>query len=142
MNVIKLLAILLLFSFCDSDQKVPSKYLDQRKMAAILTDVHLAEGVMKANYILGDSAKEVAPHFYASIYKKHGVKEELVLESLDYYSGQPAKFKLVYDQVLENLSKIESNLEDKKEQGIPILKEDVSINKLLERDKSDSVYYP
>lgn len=111
MKYFVLFAIILLFSFCDSADKVPREIIQPGPMAEILTDIQLAEGALKAQFILGDSGKKLAPYYYEPVYLKHGVTGEQFRTSLSFYLDHPEKIQPVYDQVLENLNKMESGIE-------------------------------
>jgi hypothetical protein len=111
MNRLLLFASILLFSFCDRRDKVPPGIIPPEKMSLILTDLSIAEGIMTTEFILGDSAKKMAPYLYDDVLAKHGTPRKDFLSSLDFYLLHPEKLDHVYDRVLETLSKMESNLE-------------------------------
>ena len=103
-----LFAILGLFCFCAGSYPEPQDLLTEDKMVAILLDINIAEGGMKARYVLGDSAKALAPYLYDHIYDKHGVSRDQFDRNLDYYLHQPGKMDKIYEQVITELSIRES----------------------------------
>lgn len=103
-------SIALFFSFCDSNNKVPESVIGPEKMSEVLSDIHLADGAMKANYIIGDSAKRIAPYLYKEVMEKHGVDSAKFQESLNFYFEYPEKMEYVYRLVNEKLSKLESGI--------------------------------
>lgn len=104
-------SIALFFSFCDSKEKVPEGVLSPEKMSEVLSDIHLADGAMKAYYIIGDSAKRIAPHLYKEVFERHQVDSAKFHESLEYYFEYPEKMEYVYNLVNEKLIKLESGIE-------------------------------
>ncbi len=104
-------SIALFFSFCDSREKVPEEIIRPEKMSEVLSDIHLADGALKAYYIIGDSVKRIAPHLYKEVLLKHQVDSALFQESLNYFFEYPDKMEYVYSLINERLLKLESGIE-------------------------------
>lgn len=85
--------------------------MQPQKLCDVLTDIHLADGSLKANYILGDSASKIAPHLYKQVYERHQIDSATLQKSLNYYTDHPEKLEYVYTLINEKLSKLESGIE-------------------------------
>ncbi len=85
-----------------SCSSTPDGVLDEDDMAALLVDVHKAEGVVESNpsSFPTDSAKRA---FRQAIYARHGLTTEQVDKSLRWYGYNMEKYVEVYDLVLEKL---------------------------------------
>lgn len=86
---------------------VPADALPKEKMIAILTDVHLAEG-----YLAGLSSHEekdtLAGIYYASIFKIHEIDSATFNYNMNAYMKAPNDLLAVYNEVLKNLEKDDS----------------------------------
>lgn len=94
----------------DSDMgNRPDDLLPEGKMAAILTDAHLIEGSRSGDRILGDTLSIDA--YYKVMYEKHGISESAYARSFTYYNYYPEKMEGVFQRVVENLSRLEAEVE-------------------------------
>jgi hypothetical protein len=97
-----------------SDEPLPPGYLSHDKMVGILLDIHLVEGARSGTLMLGDTNR--LADYYAKIYEKHNVTDSAFKTSFDWYTKHPEKLKVVYEEVLVNLSKLEEELKMKPNQ--------------------------
>lgn len=80
----------------------PRTVLSNRKMVALLTDMHYTEGVIQAagfNY----GHDEAVNGYYAAVLEKHGVTQAEFDSSLVWYTAHPQFFQRVYPKVMRNL---------------------------------------
>lgn len=77
------------------------------QFTAIMIDVQLAEGMKTQKIISTNNNPDVVDELYAYIFKKHGVTSEAFLESFKYYRSRPGEMELIYEQVLDSLSKLD-----------------------------------
>lgn len=109
--MVKYIALLLfgvtLFSACKTK---PKGILNEEKMVAVLTDIHIAEGRLKTVSIFGDSAKSMAPVLYDQIYKTHQITAQEFTTTYNYYQNNPKEFERIIDLVITELSKKESGI--------------------------------
>ena len=75
-------------------------------MVNIFTDIHLIEGAKVGENLLGDTLR--APHYFKEIYVKYGISEKEFERSFDYYIARPEDMNMIYDKVIENLSRMET----------------------------------
>ncbi len=103
-------ACLLLLVGCGNPgkMKVPEAYIQPNKMVEVLVDVHLIEGARSGNDIQGDSLQ--VDDYYKAVFVKHQISEENFRESFHFYSKHPLEFEKMFDQVIESIAKLETNL--------------------------------
>lgn len=82
----------------------PAPALPADKMIAVLTDVHLAEGLMQGEMI--DRKDSLAAVFYRRIWAKHGITEVDFYESYQAYVRLPKEMEVIYDSVTVRLGEI------------------------------------
>lgn len=82
----------------------PDGVLSTDDMAAVLADIHEAEGVLEQDYnnYKGDSAKITLRQ---SVYHKHGIDAATMDTSLAWYGYHMDKYQEVYDEVIKILDK-------------------------------------
>lgn len=98
-----LFIIFVFFSACGDG--VPKGIITKENIAAVLTDLHLADGYTSSLY--GDSTNLKVARVYKALYKKHNTDSVGLRKSLVYYSERPEELEIIYKQVETNLSDIE-----------------------------------
>lgn len=105
-----LTVFLLLFLFsCGQEEKkvvIPSDVLLKEKMAKVLTDIHLAEAESNVK-ALPDSIPSKKLSFQ-KIFDKNNISKEQYEKSLKFYIDHPKLLGEVYDKVLIELSKMQT----------------------------------
>ncbi len=82
----------------------PDNLIPADKMAAILTEVHMAESqVSRIGLRSLDSSNIVYKHLEKAIYKKFGIDTASYNKSYLYYSSHPRAMEVVYKRVVKNL---------------------------------------
>lgn len=94
-------AVLLFVQCTRSVPEPPSHLIQPEAMVPLLVDVHLVEGARNGALMLGDSND--IEDYYARLYTKHGISEELFIESFSWYNGEPDAFIPIYERVLDSL---------------------------------------
>lgn len=101
-------------SSCTSrrDKAEHKNIIPEKDLIIILTDIHLADGLLRLpriNYIYS-SSDSISP--YIEIIEGHGYTKELMDKTVRYYFiRRPKKLIRIYDKVLGNLSEIEAKVE-------------------------------
>lgn len=92
--------ILALFSGCKNPDKIPKDVLPEKKMGALLIDVHTFEGglLIMPNVV---SAREG----YAAIFKKHGITAVQYEKSMQFYQEKPHLLEKIYSVVRDTFEK-------------------------------------
>ncbi|HLG34325.1 MAG TPA: DUF4296 domain-containing protein [Bacteroidia bacterium] len=107
-NIIAAAVSVLIFQSCSHTEKnIPKEIISPDSMVAIMVDVHLAEAAANVNRI-NDSQRFSAGELYPLIFKTHHIDSATFRKSFDYYLNHPDKFNRIYEQVIAELSKRES----------------------------------
>ena len=109
MKKVYIYIIFIVFISCGGEVDIPKDVLSPEKMSAIMTDIHLAEGAVVHSPDIRLEPRQRAVDYYAAIYKKHRVDSVVFRKSFEFYAKHPQHFSGVYDQVLENLNKLQLN---------------------------------
>ena len=92
----------------EEDSTIPEDILSHEKMQGILIDVHLSEALAGIEFVKSDTIHQVMPQYYIQIFKKHSITKEDFFRSFDYYSEHPAELDEIYEEVLEEIARQES----------------------------------
>lgn len=103
------LAFAFLFASCGetSVEETPDGLLDRDKFTEVMVDVQLAEG-MKVHKL--GPMREKSPDMeamYANLFQKHKIDQNEFDITYDYYKARPDEMELIYEQVLDSLSKLD-----------------------------------
>ena len=105
------------FLFSCSEKKteeLPLNILSKEKMTEVMLDIHLLEASMSLNANGPDNTIAVAPSKDSDVLKKHKISKSQYDESFDYYSKHPALLIEIYTQILNDLSKMQAKVSNKK----------------------------
>lgn len=135
--VLYISAILMLLSCRDTEEKIPADILDANTFTAVMIDVQLSEGMnSQKSYtrIDKEQIKNVDP--YQEVFEKLDIDPEAFQRTYDYYSKRPAKMELIYEQVLDSLTKLDVEVKQR------YTKEERSKNdsiRVASQQRSDSI---
>ena len=86
--------------------------IPEKELITILTDVHIADGLLTLPHILHRFSSLDSLSSYTHIIENHGYTKETMDQTLEFYIiKNPKKLIKIYDQVLGILSEMESYLE-------------------------------
>lgn len=144
-NTIFLLSVFFIFSSCYHENKIkvekPEDLISINIMTEIITDIQLAEGIISHNRgIRVNATKRYKDSLYTKVFKNYGISAETFRENINYYHHDPILMEDVYERVLANLSKIQSEVEleakkKQKEEALRIKNDSLEALKI----KSDSI---
>ena len=107
-HIISVFASIVFFVLaCNPKESAPGNLLPPDSMVSILVDIHLAEaaaGVTRINDVQSFKAQEL----YPVIYKSHKTDSATFHTSFNYYLKNPKQLEAIYDKVLNELSRRES----------------------------------
>lgn len=108
---------IMFFSFLFScsekkEEKTPDNILSEEKMSAVLIDMNLLEASASLSFIQEGEEQEKVPQI--DIYKKHNITKKEFDESFKYYSSKPEKLNKIYEQVLNELNKMQAEAQNNK----------------------------
>ncbi len=90
--------------------EIPDLLLTKEQMVAVMTDVHLVEGVLTYHRIVRLEYKDYKSAYYSKILQQHGINAVQLRENITYYNSDPKIMEDIYEEVLSNLVKIETEL--------------------------------
>ncbi len=99
----RLLSVFLILIFlisCNRDG-APVGVIAEEKMISLLTDIHLIDGYILN--VLQDTIKPSAAGLHESVFKKHKTDSIQFRKSMQFYSQNPDKLRLMYEKVTANL---------------------------------------
>lgn len=79
-------------------------------MVDLLTEIHLVEGSVTPLLLQGDSATQYVLNNYNYLFTKYNTNDKEFKEALDYYIRHPKEMDKIYEKVVENLSKMQSEI--------------------------------
>lgn len=95
----------LLIQACTSPlDPAPADLIPEKKMTAILVDVHIAESRVESMGLPHDSALVFFQHQQRQIFKKHRVPADQFFRSYDYYVTNVSELDKIYEKVVDSLS--------------------------------------
>jgi hypothetical protein len=101
-----------LFTHCknNNDSNTPKNLIGDAKMVDLLTEIHLVEGSVTPMLLQSDSATQYVMNNYNFLFKKYNTDQDKFKETMHYYVQHPKELDKVYEQVIENLSKMQSEI--------------------------------
>ncbi len=116
-KIFPLLCIILICACTSIEERpsIPDTVFSQEKMAEVMVDVHLLEASLNVNVYNKDQiivANNIQPN--SDILKKNNVTKKQYEESFAFYSQNPLLLTEVYQLVLNNLSKMQAEVMNKK----------------------------
>lgn len=93
------------------DVKKPDPLLTREKMVEILTDIQMAEGIIS----YGRTARknynnDYKDSLYQRLFDHYHISSTTLKENIAYYNIDPSVMEDIYEDVLENLSKTQSEI--------------------------------
>lgn len=103
-----LIALILLFSFLfscreGSDDTQPANLLSEEKMAEVLTDIRLLEGVYAGDFQRVDTSEYAIGAYYEQLFTKHQLSRTSFVESYTYFAHHPEKMLRIETEVSRKL---------------------------------------
>ena len=112
MQINLLILFCLLLACAEQKENITKDVLSEHEFVVVLEDIHLAEAHFELHKTKGmEKAKNELVNSYTSIYKKHNISEEKFKETLNFYAQNPEKLEKIYANVLEQLTKERSTLD-------------------------------
>lgn len=112
-KLILALGLILSLSGCYNINKetvfVPADLITQEDLINILTDIQLVE----AGFTISENRKyitELKPKYYQTVFDNYGITLIQLRENINYYQSDPKIMEEIYESVLANLSKLQSEV--------------------------------
>lgn len=94
----------LFLASCSGKLEAPDDVISESVMSKIVLDLTMVD----ASYQVSQSKPEIPKFkkelFYEEVMKKHGVKRDQFIRSLDYYAQNTKQLQAIYEEAQKNLS--------------------------------------
>ncbi len=112
----RLIPLLFIFLMACKDKlpEVPAGVIPMNKMQHILADMHVADAVAQNKAQMGMNEKLLTEEYTMQVYNNYNVTREEFLKSYKFYEANPVLMNIMYDSILEDLSKREEAVGKKK----------------------------
>ncbi len=90
--------------------EIPEVLLSADQMVLVMTDVHLVEGALNYHRVKRLEYKDYKSAYYSKILQEHGINAVQLRENIDYYNSNPKQMEDIYERVLSNLVKLETEM--------------------------------
>jgi hypothetical protein len=108
-----IIAVFFFFISCSKKSvEVPKNILTKEELVPILVDIHLAQAFIGMNQF-SDSSKFNLQDYSSYIYKSHHMTKEKYENSMAFYTLHPELLDEIYQEVINELSKKQSEAERK-----------------------------
>lgn len=87
-----------------TDNSVPDEIIQPDSMVSILTEVHIAEAILREMKTDTKHKQKTAQAFYSEIFAKHGITRKQYEKSIQFYQQQPETYQDIYEEVITLLS--------------------------------------
>lgn len=109
------IAILLIYQGCRSERKdevgkVPPGIIPADTMVQVLVDVHLIEASLKVKHVKKEENERFTEYYYDQLFEKHGITREQFDQSIEYYERDSELIDAMYERVITELNKIQSQI--------------------------------
>jgi len=108
-----LLFSIIVFSSCSKKEiSIPRGIISKQEMVSLLVDLHIAQAATSRNQMT-DSARHQMKDYTPFIFSSHQITKEQYDNSLAFYTKNPELLDEIYDQVINELSRKQSEIERK-----------------------------
>lgn len=113
--------IYLFFSFfilsCSGNRSRISKkeIIPKEDLVPVLVDIHIADGILGVPSIMKRFPGKDSISNYQDVLRKFGYSLDDLNKTIQYYSGKPEKFEVIYESVQNHLSKMESEIRNQRD---------------------------
>ena len=106
----KLFFSVLIFLIACNGNKRPDGVLDQEQMTNLLTDIHVVDGSMYNVLQMPDSLYKYGTDKYLNVFKKYHIDSVQFKKSFKYYTMNPEKLAIMYEQIAKNIKQKSDSL--------------------------------
>ena len=89
---------------------IPETILSKEEMVSILTDIYVAEGTIAYHKTKKELTQEMSTRYYKQIFQEHNINHRILKDNLRYYNATPEIMEDIMEDVLANLSILQSEV--------------------------------
>lgn len=97
------------YNINESVVQPPDKLLSKEEVVSILTEIQIVEAGFSITENRRDE-RDLKPQYYQAVLDSHNISLLQLRENVNYYQSSPKVMEEVYETVLANLSKIQSDV--------------------------------
>ncbi|MDD4372593.1 MAG: DUF4296 domain-containing protein [Bacteroidales bacterium] len=94
-----------------SPENTAAIQLSKEEMISVLTDMHLLESALSLRRNRGQSTHELKESWYTQLFERYNITANIFEENLSYYNDDPAVMEKILEEVMANLSRLQSELD-------------------------------
>lgn len=103
------LLIITTLSLSCGDANAPEDLIERSKMVQVLTDIQITEAKLSRLSVRSfDSTVVAFNYLQAQIFDQYEVDSAAYIHSYEYYAGRPELFAEMFEQVEDNIAKLEN----------------------------------
>ncbi len=114
---IKFLVFTILLAGCSKNEKLPEYVIPNDEFVSIIVDIHLLDGMMNEVNIRREITRHDTINLYSEIFKNHGYTRAQFDSSIIYYTNDINKYDKIYNEVLNKLNRMETELKGEEEEN-------------------------
>ncbi len=116
MRFLHIFLILVLINSCSGrENKIKRRdIIPEKELIQVLEDIHLADALLTSPVMLNQYPGKDSTSNYQDILNNHGYSLDDFDKTLLYYSDKPEKLEVIYEQLIDKLSLLESEINNKK----------------------------
>ena len=92
----------------EANETKPEGVLDGERLTALLVDLQQIEGANNLKYFQGDTGQANYGLLYETMFTKHETTKAQFDSSMAWYAVNPEEMELIYDNVIEELMKMDA----------------------------------
>jgi hypothetical protein len=109
-RLFQIFLVCLAFSCTKPEVQIPPHVLPKEKMVPVLADVHIAQAAAVMN-AASDTTRYAMTDLMTTIFKIHHITQAQYDSSISFYTKHPELMSQIYDSVITELSKKQSEAE-------------------------------
>ncbi len=103
--------------------KVPEHVIPPDDMVSILVDIHLTDGILSSSQLRRELAQKDTSNIYNILLYNYGYSRKDFDTSLFYYGKNIALYDQIYNDVLNRLSEMETQIKEESQENLENIKE-------------------
>ncbi|HAF30374.1 MAG TPA: hypothetical protein DCG75_15135 [Bacteroidales bacterium] len=115
-NIAGVLFVLSFMFSCINLNKKPDYVIPHNDMVDIIVKIHITDGMLNINKVRRDLAKQDSINYYEAIFKSFGYTRPDFDTSIYFYSNNIAEYDKIYEEVLNKLGEMETQLKEESAQ--------------------------
>lgn len=110
-SLVLILLILIIACNKQNTQPVNSEILNRKEMVNVLVDCYIVEAaLLDISNKDPDNLKVYTKQYYDFVFKKHNINRNQLFDNIRYYAFQIKEFSKIYNDVLNKVTKMQSDI--------------------------------